>query len=275
MAPPYQPAPRSAWPFLLLVFAATWTLWSLAAVLGPRLPHGSATAAIMGGTLLVPLAALLLLPRGARSALPLWRAALADLRRLTPAGLALALLLMPALAAVAALVAGAAAGRPLQAGPVLDMDGGLAPYLKTFGFGLLLGPVLEELGWRGYALEPLQARYGALGGTVLLALVHALWHVPLFFIAGSFQYKLGFLSVDFWRFMADVAVFDVLVAGLFNAQRRSIAAAALFHATFNVAGGLFLLSAPAAWLRDGLAAGLALALVVATRGRLFRPADRA
>lgn len=38
----------------------------------------------------------------------------------------------------------------------------------------------EELGWMGYAIDPLQERFGALGGALLLGVVWAVWHfIPL------------------------------------------------------------------------------------------------
>lgn len=51
----------------------------------------------------------------------------------------------------------------------------------------LLGGGQEEVGWRAYVLEPLEARFGLWGGNVVLGLVWALWHLPLWFVAGSSQ----------------------------------------------------------------------------------------
>ena len=52
---------------------------------------------------------------------------------------------------------------------------------------VLLGGGQEELGWRGYILDPLEARLGPWLGNLVLGLVWALWHLPLFFIAGTSQ----------------------------------------------------------------------------------------
>src|SRR5260370_5361662 len=55
-------------------------------------------------------------------------------------------------------------------------------YPVLFLFVLLLdGPLLEEPGWRGFALPRLQTRWGPLLGTVILGIMWAGWHAPQYF----------------------------------------------------------------------------------------------
>lgn len=56
-------------------------------------------------------------------------------------------------------------------------------------FVLVIG---EELAWRGFALPRLRARYGALGGSLILGLLWAGWHLPNQLIPGLEYYGYGF-----------------------------------------------------------------------------------
>ena len=55
-------------------------------------------------------------------------------------------------------------------------------------FFLVYNGLGEEIGWRGFALPELQNRLGSLGGSIIVGILWALWHLPLFFAPGSSQY---------------------------------------------------------------------------------------
>ena len=59
---------------------------------------------------------------------------------------------------------------------------------------VFLGGGQEEVGWRGYILEPLEARFGLWGGNAVLGVVWSVWHLPLWFMPGTSQASMPFVA---------------------------------------------------------------------------------
>ncbi len=151
--------------------------------------------------------------------------------RIAPPWLFAGLLLPPALAGIAVLISvstgGAVPELALLAQPLL-----IVPF---FVFILLLqGPVPEEFGWRGYALDHLQARWGALTASLILGGFWAVWHLPLFFLNVAAQ-----SSMPFWAFFVNTVAIAVVITWLYNNTGRNLLVALLFHASTNLAYALF------------------------------------
>lgn len=157
----------------------------------------------------------------------------------------------------------------------------VSTFLPGVALGMLIPAIGEEPGWRGFALPRLQARYGALRGTLVLGLMHGLWHLPAL---GTIM--LGPLRPDqVPPFVVTAVAATFLYTWMFNRTGGSVLLAMLTHAAGNAAsqwltalteqGGLVLPQAGlASWLIDsywlnGIAYGaVALLLIVLTRGRL-------
>ena len=80
-----------------------------------------------------------------------------------------------------------------------------------------------------------------MASSLILGLVWALWHLPLFFIAGSYQS--GLRGAPFcWLFPVQVVALSVAVTWICNHNRRSTLSAVLLHFMVNFVGELFLLT---------------------------------
>jgi uncharacterized protein len=90
----------------------------------------------------------------------------------------------------------------------------------------------EELGWSGYALDPLQERFGALEAALLIGMVWAVWHfIPLLQVPRS----LVFIA---WWSLGTVAS-RVIIVWLYNNTGKSVFIATLFHTMINLTWQVF------------------------------------
>lgn len=126
----------------------------------------------------------------------------------------------------------------------------ILPYLFMM---FLFGPLPEELGWSGYALDGLQQKRSALSSSLIIGAVWAVWHLPLFFVEGTFQHdKIGFATTAFWWFMLPTLPISILDTWVYNNNERSTLAAVLLHFMVNVSGELFNLSSRARFFQSVL-----------------------
>jgi membrane protease YdiL (CAAX protease family) len=91
---------------------------------------------------------------------------------------------------------------------------------------LLGGPLGEEPGWRGYAIPRLQDRFGPVRASLLIGVVWAGWHLPLFLIP-------GWSSAPIWTYVLIVTGVSVILTFSVNVAGFSALAAIASHAAFN------------------------------------------
>lgn len=81
---------------------------------------------------------------------------------------------------------------------------GMAPILLILFFFMALG---EEVGWMGYAYDPMEARGSAFKASLILGIIWAAWHIPLFIFvveqtlswaAGQLLFLIGFRIILVW-----------------------------------------------------------------------------
>jgi membrane protease YdiL (CAAX protease family) len=211
--------------FLSGTFAITWIAWLSADALSPgEAAHGASGVLFYLGVFAPGIVALGMTWRaGGREA------AGALLGRLFQwqVGIrwfAFALGYMAAVKLVAAVLHRLVAGEWPRFGeqPVILMF--LAAVFSTMS----LGQAGEELGWRGYALPRLAARFGLGRASVLLGVIWAVWHLPLFFIAGT-----GTTDQSFPIYLLQVTALSVAIAWVYHNTGGSLLVTMLLHAAIN------------------------------------------
>lgn len=108
-------------------------------------------------------------------------------------------------------------------------------------FSVISGPLNEEFGWRGYALDRLFVRYGFAKATLLLGFVWGIWHLAWFFTPGQAQYDLLQNSLfDAIMYIPSVMLLNFAVSFVYIKTKRSILAGALVHMFSNLLGSQLL-----------------------------------
>ncbi len=111
-----------------------------------------------------------------------------------------------------------------------------------FAAGLLTSPLLEEPGWRGFALPHLQTRLGRTLGSLVVGVLWWLWHQGMNIAFGEMPSVYQALSMVALSFMID---------SLFNLSGRNLLTAMLAHQSAGTALN-FLDLGEQNWIQVGL-----------------------
>ena len=106
-------------------------------------------------------------------------------------------------------------------------------FLPLVLLSFMSGPFSEELGWRGFALDPLLERFGFVKASVILGFIWGIWHLPLYFMPETWHGKMGFQLAGFWSFIAANIGLSIIMSLVYIGTKQSIFSAMLMHLSFN------------------------------------------
>ncbi len=86
----------------------------------------------------------------------------------------------------------------------------------------------EELGWRAFALPRLAASLGLGPASILLGVIWACWHLPLFYLPGGDTFQQSFTV-----YLASVTAMSIAMAWLYWRTNGSLLLTMLLHAAAN------------------------------------------
>ncbi len=159
-----------------------------------------------------------------------------------------------------------ASGGSIDGGALLSALA-VAPFHFLF-VALIGGGLDEEMGWRGYALPRLQGRLGPLTANLVLGVLWAFWHLPLWFVPGSFQ-----ADTPFAMYVVSTTALSFLIGWIYNGTGGSLLLAILAHTASDVADNLRVAAlGPSTFggelLLTGVVVAAAVTVLVLTRGTL-------
>jgi membrane protease YdiL (CAAX protease family) len=249
--------------YFVLSFAISWGCWIPAALSGGNAMSFPLNLLLFAGGVGPMVVALALV--GQERSREVWRdyfGRAVDIRRISARWHLAIWLLVPVLNLVAIALASLLLDSTPQWDGLLRLAAAPLSFIP-FALGVLaFGPIPEELGWRGYALDGLQTRHGALVASLVLGLVWALWHLPMFFMQGTFQsQQIGLGLVGFLAFNASIVASAVLYTWLYNNTGRSTLSAILLHFVVNLSGEVMNLTPEARAMQSVLFVLCAVAIV--------------
>lgn len=234
-----QNTERKPWVFFLLTFAYSWLLWlpSVLSGWGVEMPFDIAvyTGVVVPIGAFAPLFAVITLVfrQGRWAGVKTFFKKGFDFR-VKPLYYALALLLPILIHLVAHYLA------PVLGFEVADTlfppELTVSPIVMAipyFFLMLIIGGGQEEFGWRGYAQEPLQEKYGVVPASLMIGAVWGFWHLPLWMMPGD-----GHSTYPFIAFLIMTTSISVVYAWLYNASNKKLIIVIFFHAMSNTAAPL-------------------------------------
>ena len=266
------PSFRTAWRFFALAIGLSWLFTIPLALSGAALDSSQFAIVLYAlGGMGPALAALGLIffKADSQARQRYWRR-LIDVARLRPIWLLITLGLVPAMTGAAAgadRLLGGSGFELERAANIIEQPLSLIPFAFYI---LLFGPLPEELGWRGYGLDRLLRanwpsdlkRWRLTVASLFVGVVWAVWHLPLYFIEGSYQNGLGLSGWPFWSYVGGQLISSVLYTWLFTNTGHSTMSAILFHFTQNFSGELIALSRGAEIIFFGLQALIAGVIII-------------
>ena len=215
--------------FYIEVFVLTWVLWIAGTLIG-----GDIALVFMLLGLLMPgtVAVVTVLTSGNQPLIRDLKRKLVGFYRLKPVNIVKAII-------VFGLIVSASIGISVMFG------GSSEQFAFTDGFSfsiggmsalltILLASVIEEIGWRGYGEDSVAAYHSWFTESVIFGFVWSFWHLPLFWIEGTYHYglrEMGFLYM--FNFLISVVPLGFITTWVYVKNNRSMLACIIFHLFVN------------------------------------------
>jgi membrane protease YdiL (CAAX protease family) len=267
----YEYSPRR---WAALTLGLTWVPWAVAIAFGAGQKEAEAYSfegavfafAILG--LFGPtIASLIMVFRSGNQALKAdFRDRLLNLRRIRPRYLLLTIVLPTAVVSTAIVISLLFGQSTNQFSLTADASE-LGKLFMMVLLTMILAPLFEEIGWRGYGVDSFRAKLPPLKMSLAFGAFWGLWHAPLFLMPGSYHYGLAQMDSPIYavNFFVSVMAVTIVVNWLYYKNNRSIPAAAVAHSAGNAAGVLIAAAPITDLISTGVYLVVAFAVVVLAR----------
>lgn len=255
--------------FYTTCFVATWIFWILAAMISksPNDNGISALLMLLGLTAPAVIAVITILTSGNKALKADLKRKLIGFYRIKPLSIVIAVVGFMVIVVLSILLS-------LLAGQSLDQFA----FTEDFSFSvggtsalltILLAAVIEEVGWRGYGEDSVAFYFSWFTESVIFGFVWALWHLPLFWIEGTYHYGLKELGILYMlNFLISVNPLGFLTTWVYVKNNRSMLACIIFHLFVNTMQEKIAMT-PQTKCVETIVLFIAAAIVVLTNKEMF------
>ena len=100
---------------------------------------------------------------------------------------------------------------------------------------ILLASCIEEVGWRGYGEDAVGYYHSWFKESLIFGCVWACWHIPLFWVPGTYHYGLKEMGAIYMiNFLLSAIPVDFLQTWVYVKNNRSMLATIIFHMFLNI-----------------------------------------
>lgn len=138
---------------------------------------------------------------------------------------------------------------------------------------IILASFIEEMGWRGYGEDAVGYYHNWFKESLIFGCVWACWHIPLFWVPGTYHYglrEMGWLYVI--NFLVSAVPVDFLQTWVYVKNNRSMLATMLFHLFLNVMQEKIAMT-PETKIIETAFVAVAAVIVVLTNKKMFFGTD--
>lgn len=220
--------------FYVTCFAVTWAFWITAAFVSRSEHDNGISSLLMLFGLISPAvtAVITVLTSGNKALKEDLKRKLVGFYRIRPLNIAAAVVVFMGIVALSILLS-------LLVGQSLDQFAFTEDFSFSIGgtsalLTILLAAVIEEVGWRGYGEDSVASYFSWFTESIIFGSVWALWHLPLFWIEGTYHYGLKELGIGYvLNFLISVNPLGFLTTWVYVKNNRSMLACIIFHLFVN------------------------------------------
>lgn len=217
--------------FYIIVFALTWFFWALAIIF--RKSPALFIFMLLGLIMPASVAVVTVFSSKNEALKSDFKRKLVRFYRIKPLSLLLAIILFMSTGVISILISLFFGGSIEQLRFTEDFSfsiSGVSSFLV-----IILASVIEEVGWRGYGEDAVGSYHNWFTESLIFGCIWAAWHLPLFWIDGTYHYGLRQLGPIYMiNFLVSTIPFDFIQTWVYVKNRRSMLATIIFHMFVNI-----------------------------------------